>query len=72
MRTNEHAAKRPYNEVLRAKLADFVMEHGVEMSDDCFETLFATVKDESLRSFKNGLAASRKRPAGNRPSRQEA
>jgi len=72
MQTNERAAKRSYNDVLRAKFADFLMRHRVEMSDECFEDLLALVKEECLQSFKNGLAAGRKRPAGTRASSPEA
>ena len=58
--------KRSYRDILRAKLADLVMEHRAEMGDECFEELCTLVNDECLRSFKNGLAAGRSRAA--RPS----
>ena len=72
MQSNERAAKGSYKDVLRAKFADFTLSHGIEELDNqSFEDLLALVQEECLRSFKNGLAAGRKRP-GSRSTRPEA
>jgi len=63
-------SKETYQDVLRAKLADLVMEHRAKMGDECFEELCALVSDECLRSFKNGLAAGKSR--ADSPRRQAA
>ena len=62
--------KRSYKDILRAKLADVVLEHRAEMGDECFEELCTLVNEECLRSFKNGLAAGKSR--ADRPRRPSA
>ena len=53
--------KQSYKDIIRAKLADLVMEHNAEMGDECFEELCTLVNEECLRSFRNGIAAGKSR-----------
>ena len=53
-----NAANQTYNEILQERVNQTFIGTGI--SAQGLEAIYAFVKDEALRSFKNGLAAGRK------------
>lgn len=68
MQTNERAAKRSYKDELLERVAQTFPGQPYDLQ----EAIFAFVEAEALQSWKNGLAAGRRRPAGTRTSSPRA